>query len=219
MSSIKSLGILGAGQMGAGIAQVACTVAKLPVLLWDQNKEFLREQIRGIDENLKRIVAKGALHDGDRHEAMQRIRAVDEMEELQECDFVIEAVTEDFGIKSRVLNALRVNPSTIVASNTSSIPITKLASISQHSSSTWTPNHFIGMHFMNPVPQMRLVEVITGEGTSEETFKLTKELAERMGKIVTRSRDVPGFIANRLLMPYINEAIFALHEVVIDDHV
>lgn len=124
-------------------------------------------------------------------------------------------MTEDFEIKSRVLAALHVRPSTIVATNTSSIPITKLASAleSSNQSSEWTTSQFIGMHFMNPVPQMRLVEVIPGNKTSEETFKITKELAERMGKTVTRSRDVPGFIANRLLIPYINEAIFALYEV------
>lgn len=124
-------------------------------------------------------------------------------------------MTEDFDTKSKVLAALRVRPSTIVATNTSSIPITKLASALESSNlpSEWTASQFIGMHFMNPVPQMRLVEVIPGSRTSEETFRITKELAERMGKIVTRSRDVPGFIANRLLIPYLNEAIFALYEV------
>lgn len=124
-------------------------------------------------------------------------------------------MNEDFEQKSKVLASLRVRPSTIVASNTSSIPITKLASVlesSKHASEQSAAN-FIGMHFMNPVPQMRLVEVIPGSKTSEETFRVTKELAERMGKVVTRSKDVPGFIANRLLIPYINEAIFALHEV------
>ena len=124
-------------------------------------------------------------------------------------------MTENFEAKAKVLTALRVRPSTIVATNTSSIPITKLASAleSSNPSSDYIATNFIGMHFMNPVPLMRLVEVIPGSKTSEETFRITKELAERMGKIVTKSRDVPGFIANRLLIPYLNEAIFALYEV------
>ena len=204
---IKSLGVVGAGTMGNGIAQVAAR-AGFAVIMCDIADEFLKRGLTTIDKSLQRDVDKQRLSPDEKQEIISRIKTTTAMNDLGEADFVVEAVIEDLAAKSALFSELDriARPDVILASNTSSISITKLAAV------TSRPARFIGMHFMNPVPVMKLVEIIRGIATSDETFAATRELTEQMGKTPVEVNDAPGFVSNRVLMPMINEAIFALYE-------
>lgn len=204
---INTFGVVGAGTMGNGIAQVAAR-AGMTVVLRDVDQKFLERGLGAIDKSLQRDVDKERLTAEAKGEIVDRIRCTTSIEDLGECDIVVEAITENLEAKTTLFRDLDrlVRPGVILASNTSSISITKLAA------ATSRPERFIGMHFMNPVPVMKLVEVIRGAATSDETFAETRALAERMGKTAVEVNDAPGFVSNRVLMPMINEAIFALYE-------
>jgi 3-hydroxybutyryl-CoA dehydrogenase len=205
--AIESLGVIGAGQMGQGIAQVAA-VAGLAVTLVDVAPEVLERALAAIDRNLARQAQKGLLTAANGAAARQRIVTSTETAAFGGCDLVIEAATERESVKLTILKALvpHLKPTALVASNTSSISITRLAAVTDR------PERVIGMHFMNPVPVMKLVEVIRGIATDEPTFQAVVALAERMGKTVAVAQDYPGFIVNRILIPMLNEATFALAE-------
>ncbi len=205
--TVKRLGVVGAGQMGSGIAQVAAQ-AGIDVLCTDLNQDALDRGRAAIDKSLDRLVKKEKLTAADKDAVLGRLAFSTEVAGHAESDFVVEAATEDESLKKLIFQSLDevVPAGVILASNTSSISITRLAA------ATSRPEKFIGMHFMNPVPIMKLVEVIRGIGTSDETYRTTAALAERMGKDTTVSRDFPGFIANRILMPMLNEAFYALME-------
>ncbi|EAL67211.1 hypothetical protein DDB_G0280465 [Dictyostelium discoideum AX4] len=207
-SNIKSVGVIGGGQMGSGIAQVLAQVAKRNVILVDLNKAVVEKSLININGFLQKSVAKGVITEEDRQSTLKRISFSDDLNSLKNVDFVIEAIVENTEIKCNLFKDLSkiCKPEAILASNTSSISITQIAS------NTNNPQNVIGMHFMNPVPIMKLVEVIPSLQTNDETLKTTMELAAEMNKTTTLSKDMPGFIANRLLMPYINEAVQALHE-------
>jgi 3-hydroxybutyryl-CoA dehydrogenase len=207
-TKIDTVGVLGAGQMGGGIAQVAAQISKKKVILVDLNQKAVDKALAFMDSNMKKQVAKGKLDDAVRVETMSRIVGSVAVSDLSKTDFVIEAVTENPVLKNQIFSDLSAvcDPSVILATNTSSISITKIAA------ATNRPDRVIGMHFMNPVPVMKLVEIIPGLQTSAETLQTTLTLAQSMDKVTTQSRDMPGFIANRLLMPYINEAVIALNE-------
>ena len=204
---IESIGVIGAGTMGNGIAQVAARVG-LSVVLQDVTDEFLGRGMLAIDKSLQRDVDKQRLANHEKQQIVSRIKATKEPSDLRDVDFVVEAITEDLTVKLDLFRRLdqTVRPDVILASNTSSISITKLAA------GTSRPDRFIGMHFMNPVPVMKLVEIIRGVATSAETYEATRRLAEAMGKTPVEVNDSPGFISNRVLMPMINEAAFALYE-------
>ena len=204
---IESIGVVGAGTMGNGIAQVAAR-AGLAVIMHDVADEYLARGLSNIDKSLQRDVEKQRLTAEDKRGIVSRINPVKELTALADADFVIEAVTEDLSVKRDIFGRLDqiVRPGVILSTNTSSISITKLGA------STSRPDRFIGMHFMNPVPVMKLVEVIRGMATSDETYLATRQLAEAMGKTPVAVNDSPGFISNRVLLPMINEAIFALQE-------
>ena len=204
---IKLIGVVGAGTMGNGIAQVAAR-AGLAVIMRDLTEEFLKRGLTSIDKSLQRDVDKQRLSPEEKQEIISRIKLTTDMTDLGEADFIVEAVVEELGAKAALFGELDriARPDVILASNTSSISITKLAS------TTSRPARFIGMHFMNPVPVMKLVEIIRGIATSDETFAVTRELTELMGKTPVEVNDAPGFVSNRVLMPMINEAIFALYE-------
>jgi 3-hydroxybutyryl-CoA dehydrogenase len=193
--------------MGSGIAQVAAR-AGLNVVLRDINDEFLKRGLATIEKSLQRDVEKDRLTAEDKLTIIGRIQATTSLDDLCESDFAVEAVNEDLSIKSETFRQLDkiTRPGVILASNTSSISITRLAAL------TSRPESFIGMHFMNPVPVMKLVEIIRGAATSDATYEATRQLAESMGKIAVEVNDSPGFVSNRVLMPMINEAIFALYE-------
>jgi 3-hydroxybutyryl-CoA dehydrogenase len=199
--------VVGAGTMGSGIAQVAAR-AGYPVVLCDVKDEFLRRGLAAIDRSLQRDVDKQRLGEDEKRATLARVRATTGMDDLAGAGFVVEAVTESFEVKSEIFRALDrlTRPDAILASNTSSISITKLGA------ATGRPDKVIGMHFMNPVPVMKLVEIIRGIATSDETYERTRALTERLEKIPLECNDSPGFVSNRVLMPMINEAIFALHE-------
>ena len=201
------IGVVGAGAMGNGIAQVAAR-AGYAVIMRDVREEFLQRGLAAIDKSLQRDVGKQRLDAGGKQAIVERIRTTTDLESFSEASFVIEAVTEDLAVKTEVFKSLDqiAPPGAILASNTSSISITKLAA------ATRRPDKVIGMHFMNPVPVMKLVEVIRGMATSDETYERVKTLSEKMDKIALDCQDSPGFVSNRVLMPMINEAIFALHE-------
>ena len=201
------IGVVGAGTMGNGIAQVAAR-AGCEVILRDVADEFLQRGLRAIDKSLQRDVDKGRLTEEAKREIVGRVRPTVEVSELARADFVVEAVTENLEVKSGIFRALDeiTRPEAILASNTSSISITKLGA------ATRRPDKVIGMHFMNPVPVMKLVEIIRGIATSDETWERTRALTEKFEKIPLECNDSPGFVSNRVLMPMINEAIFALHE-------
>jgi 3-hydroxybutyryl-CoA dehydrogenase len=204
---IKSIAVIGAGTMGSGIAQVASR-AGFSVIMHDVTDEFLSRGLVNIDKSLQRDVDKQRLTTDDTQEIVSRIKPTTKLADIGSVDFVIEAITEDPAVKSdmfRRVDAI-VHSEVILASNTSSISITKLAGV------TSRPDRFIGMHFMNPVPVMKLVETIRGIATSDETFQETRKLAEAMGKTAVEVNDSPGFVSNRVLMPMINEAVFALYE-------
>jgi 3-hydroxybutyryl-CoA dehydrogenase len=201
------IGVVGAGTMGNGIAQVAAR-AGYAVIMRDVSDEFLQRGLTAIDKSLQRDVDKQRLDAPGKQAIVERIRTTTDLEALSEASFVIEAVTENLAVKTEVFKALdRITPpQAILASNTSSISITKLGA------ATGRPDKVIGMHFMNPVPVMKLVEVIRGIATSDETYEQVSTLAVKMDKIGLDCQDSPGFVSNRVLMPMINEAIFALYE-------
>ncbi|PYR90921.1 MAG: 3-hydroxybutyryl-CoA dehydrogenase, partial [Acidobacteria bacterium] len=199
---IQTIGIIGAGTMGNGIAHTAAR-SGFKVILHDIAESFLDRAVSTIAKNLEREVAKGRITANDKNAVLSRISAVTQNSALSEADFVIEAVIEDIETKLRVFEGMDriARPDVILASNTSSISITKIAS------KTKRPDKVIGMHFMNPVPVMPLVEVVRGIATSDETYQMTKELAESLGKTAVAVNDFPGFVSNRVLMPMINEAV------------
>lgn len=204
---IKIVGVLGGGQMGAGIAQVLATVG-FSVHFADLDLVHAEKAKAGIEKRLQRDVSKGRKTEVEKAEILARIQPVDGLKALNHVDFVIEAVTEKEDLKLALFRQLdEVCPDhAILASNTSSIPITRIAAATQR------PHQVVGMHFMNPVPIMALVELIRGIATDDTTYSCTKALAEKMGKTTVLARDMPGFIVNRILMPMINEAITALYE-------
>jgi len=204
---INAIGVVGAGTMGNGIAQTAAR-AGLEVVMHDVSEELIAGGLSTIGKSLQRDVDKERLTLDDKDGIISRIKTTTDLADLSSTEFVVEAVTENFAVKSELFRRLDkvVAPPVILASNTSSISITRLAAV------TSRPDRFIGMHFMNPVPVMKLVEVIRGVATSDQTSSATRELAEAMGKTAVEVGDSPGFISNRVLMPMINEAIFALYE-------
>lgn len=201
------IGVVGSGTMGNGIAQVAAR-AGYNVVMHDVRDEFLERGLKAIDKSLQRDVDKERLSVDDKHSIIGRIKTTAELEALKEASFVIEAVTEDLGVKTELFKSLDglTADETILASNTSSISITHLGA------ATNRPDKVIGMHFMNPVPVMKLVEVIRGIATSNETYERVRSLTEKLGKTALDCNDSPGFVSNRVLLPMINEAIFTLYE-------
>jgi 3-hydroxybutyryl-CoA dehydrogenase len=204
---IQSVGVVGAGQMGGGIAHVSAA-AGLPVVLVDVSAALVDKGRAAIEKNLEREVAKGKRTAEDRQAALGRIKTSTDAASLAACDIVIEAIVENEGVKKELFGRLDgiCKPGAILTSNTSSISITRLAA------ATKRPERFIGMHFMNPVPVMQLVEVIRGMATSDETAASVEALARRLGKTPIFCNDLPGFVSNRVLMPMINEAVEALRE-------
>jgi 3-hydroxybutyryl-CoA dehydrogenase len=207
MADIHRVGVIGAGQMGSGIAHV-CALAGFEVALNDLSEERVRSGIATINGNMARQVARHAISESDRQAALSRIGAADKLEALADCDLVIETAVEKEEVKRKILAALCpvLKDSAIVATNTSSISITRLAA------STDRPEKFIGIHFMNPVPVMELVEVIRGIATDDATYETTKAFVTRLGKRYAVAEDFPAFIVNRILLPMINEAIYTLYE-------
>ena len=201
------IGVVGAGTMGNGIAQVAAR-AGYSVILHDVREEFLQRGMGAIDKSLQRDVDKERLDSQGKQGIVDRIRTTTDLTALNAASFVVEAVVEDLAVKIEVFKLLDqiTPPHTILASNTSSISITKLAA------ATSRPDTVIGMHFMNPVPVMKLIEVIRGMATSDETYEKVRVLSEQLGKTALDCQDSPGFVSNRVLMPMINEAVFALYE-------
>ena len=204
---VKVFGVVGAGQMGNGIAHVAAA-AGLDVIMNDVKKEFVDKGLKTIEKNLDRVVSKGKMTPEDKSDILGRIRPSVDLKDFEGADFVVEAIIENLDLKRQVFEELDqvMPPGRVIASNTSSISITKLAAFTNR------PEKFIGMHFMNPVPIMKLVEVINGLATDSETTNLTLELSKKFGKTPVEAQDFPGFISNRVLMPMINEAIYALFE-------
>lgn len=204
---IQTIGVVGAGTMGNGIAQVAAR-AGFKVILHDVKDEFLQRGIAVVDKSLQRDVDKERLKEEEKRAIISRIQTVTEMDRLSEADLIVEAVTEDVNVKTDLFRQLDkiTNPEAILASNTSSISITKLGA------ATNRPEKVIGMHFMNPVPVMKLVEIIRGLATSDETYQTVRDLSLKLEKTPLECNDMPGFVSNRVLMPMINEAIFALYE-------
>ena len=204
--SIKTFGVIGAGQMGNGIAQVAA-MSGLNVIMNDIKDEFVERGLTTITKILTRGVEKGKMSDDEKNAVLDRIKTSVDLKDMSAADYVVEAATENEALKFQIFKDLDeiCDSGVILATNTSSIPIGRIAA------QTGRPEKVIGMHFMNPVPVMRLVEVIPGIATSEETFDTTWELAEKFGKTPAKSDDFPGFIANRILMPMINEAVYCLY--------
>ena len=209
--SIAHIGIIGAGQMGNGIAHVAAQNG-FKVTLMDVKAEALEKAMATIAKNMDRQVQKGTMSAEDKAASEKRLWTSTKMQDLAKCHLVIEAATENEAIKKKIFQELDpiLMPGAIIASNTSSISITRLAAV------TSRPENFIGLHFMNPVPMMALVEVIRGLATTQETYERVMEVTEKMGKTVATSEDVPGFIVNRLLLPMLNEAAYALQDGVAD---
>ncbi|MBV8158072.1 MAG: 3-hydroxybutyryl-CoA dehydrogenase [Dyella sp.] len=205
--AIESVGIVGAGQMGSGIAHV-CAVAGLNVVLNDAREDALGKALTSIGHNLDRQVTKGTLDEATRDAALGRIHTSSNLSAFESVDIAIEAATEREDVKRTIFKSLtpHLKPAALLATNTSSISITRLAA------TTDRPDRFIGMHFMNPVPVMKLVEIIRGIATEQPTFEAVVALSERLGKTVAVAEDFPAFIVNRILLPMINEAVYALHE-------
>jgi 3-hydroxybutyryl-CoA dehydrogenase len=201
------IGIIGAGTMGNGIAQTAAN-AGFDVIMCDIKQDFVDKGFANIGKSLDRFVKKETMTEDQKAEILGRIKITTNLEDLEDCTLIVEAATENFEIKKQIFQKLDeiTSEETILASNTSSISITKIAAV------TSRPDKIIGMHFMNPVPLMKLVEVIRGIATSDETYAKVKEMSETMGKTPLDCQDFPGFVANRILLPMINEAIFALYE-------
>lgn len=206
-NAISTIGVIGAGQMGNGIAHVSA-LAGFDVYVHDIAEDRVRKGLATIDGNLSRQVHSGRISEDDRKQALARVKPAVAVDELAICDLVIEAATEDEQIKRKIFNSVcpALRPDAMLATNTSSISITRLAS------ATDRPERFIGIHFMNPVPVMQLVELIRGIATEDETFNAAKTYVAALGKTVTVSEDFPGFIVNRILLPMINEAIYVLYE-------
>ena len=204
---VKHVGIVGAGQMGNGIAHVVA-LAGYSVTINDLAKDRFDAGIAVIDKNMMRQVVKGRITDAEKASAMRRITFAPKLDDLAQADLVIEAATEDEDVKRKIFQAIspKLKKGAMLATNTSSISITRLAS------TTDRPERFIGMHFMNPVPLMELVEVIRGIATEDETFGLARGFVESLGKTIAVSEDFPAFIVNRILLPMINEAIYTLYE-------
>jgi 3-hydroxybutyryl-CoA dehydrogenase len=204
---LRRIGVIGAGQMGTGIAHV-CALAGLDVMVNDISEEALQHGREAIDHNLSRQVARGRIREEEKNIALDRVHMALDYEQFADCDMVIEAATEKEDVKREIFKKLTpaLKPDALIATNTSSISITRLAS------STDRPGKFIGMHFMNPVPMMSLVELIRGIATEEETFAATRELAIKLGKTPVAAEDFPAFIVNRILLPMINEAVYTLYE-------
>jgi 3-hydroxybutyryl-CoA dehydrogenase len=204
---IKTLGVVGAGQMGAGIAQVA-SASGLSVVMSDIKDAFLEKGFAAIEKSLARMVKKEKISEEDQKAILGRIEGTTAIDDMAMADFVVEAATEEEALKLQIFRSLDefCKQGVILSSNTSSISITKIAG------ATKRPGHVIGMHFMNPVPMMKLVEIINGLATTDETYQITKDLALKLGKTPVPANDFPGFISNRILMPMINEAIYALFE-------
>jgi len=204
---IEKVGVIGAGQMGNGIAHV-CALAGLEVHLNDVSEDKINAGLATINGNMARQLSKRQIDEESRQSALVRIRPAPELSQFNTCDLVIEAASEDEDVKRKILTALcpHLKPEALIATNTSSISITRLASVTDR------PEQFIGIHFMNPVPLMQLVEVIRGIATADETFKTSQEFIQRVGKTATVAEDFPAFIVNRILLPMINEAIYTLYE-------
>jgi 3-hydroxybutyryl-CoA dehydrogenase len=205
--NIQTIGVIGAGQMGNGIAHVFAQ-AGYSVLLQDVTEALGRKGLATIDKNLQRGVDKGRISAEEKATVLARVKLTTHLEDLSDCDLVVEAATEKWEVKKQIFETLDAacKPSALLASNTSSISITKLAAVTQR------PGAIIGMHFMNPVPVMQLIEVIRGLATSDATFGAVMELAGKLGKTPIPCNDFPGFVSNRVLLPMINEAIYALYE-------
>jgi 3-hydroxybutyryl-CoA dehydrogenase len=204
--NIKTFGVIGAGQMGNGIAQVAA-LSGLEVIMNDIKAEFVERGFTSIKKNLRRSVDKGRMTDEEMNAVLERIRTSVDIKDMASVDFVVEAATENETIKFQIFKDLDqiCEPHVILATNTSSIPIGRIAS------HTGRPGKIIGMHFMNPVPVMKLIEIIRGLRTTDDTFKTTWNLAVKLGKTPAEANDYPGFIINRILMPMINEAVYCLY--------
>ena len=207
MTDLCRIGVIGAGQMGRGIAHV-CALAGLDVVLTDISPEALARGIETIDANMSRQVARGRISEEEKDAALAHIATSPDYAAFGDCDMVIEAATEKEDVKREIFKTLvpRLKPEAIIATNTSSISITRLAA------ATDRPGKFIGMHFMNPVPAMSLVELIRGIATDEATFAATRELTVKLGKTPVAAEDYPAFIVNRILLPMINEAVYTLYE-------
>ncbi len=205
--SLQQIGVIGAGQMGAGIAQVAAQ-AEIAVVMHDIAPDMCKRGVDSIERNLDRMIERGRFKPEERDRVMRRVETTTNLEDLAKVGFVIEAVIENEDAKIALLQKLDkvCPPETIFASNTSSISITKMGA------KTSRADRVIGMHFMNPVPAMKLVEIIRGLATSEATFQQTRTLAEQLGKTTMTAQDFPGFIVNRVLLPMINEAIYTMYE-------
>lgn len=205
--TISKVGIIGAGQMGSGIAHVVA-LSGYTVAMNDLKKEAFDKGLESVGKNLARQIAKGTIQESDRDKTLERISFAPTLEAFGDCDIVIEAATEDESLKHKIFAALcpHLKPTAMLASNTSSISITRLAA------TTDRPEDFIGMHFMNPVPKMELVELIRGIATEDETFATAKAFVESLGKTTAVAEDFPAFIVNRILLPMINEAVYTLYE-------
>lgn len=206
-NSIRKIGVVGAGQMGSGIAHVG-SLAGFQVALNDLSADRIKAGLATISGNMARQVSRKRITEEERQSAIKRIAPADSLDALADCDLVIEAATEKEDVKRQILSALcpLLKPDALVGTNTSSISITRLAA------STDRPEKFIGIHFMNPVPLMELVEIIRGIATDDATFEITKDFVKKLGKTIAVSEDFPAFIVNRILLPMINEAIYTLYE-------
>ncbi|WP_306258266.1 3-hydroxybutyryl-CoA dehydrogenase [Pararhizobium sp. IMCC21322] len=207
MTEIKSVGVIGAGQMGSGIAHVSA-LSGYDVYLYDISEDRIEEGLATITGNLGRQMSKGQITEAERDAAVSKLHAANGIEALADVDLAIEAATEDETVKRKIFAALCpvLKPEAMIASNTSSISITRLAA------TTDRPERFMGIHFMNPVPIMKLVELVRGIATEDETFDAAKVYVQKMDKTITVAEDFPAFIVNRILMPMINEAIYTLYE-------
>ncbi|HML12990.1 MAG TPA: 3-hydroxyacyl-CoA dehydrogenase NAD-binding domain-containing protein, partial [Xanthobacteraceae bacterium] len=205
--NIRKVGVIGAGQMGNGIAHV-CALAGFPVLLSDVSMDRVKSGLATINGNMARQISKKLISESDRQSALARITPAEGLDAMGDCDLVIETAAEKEDVKVRIFSALCpvLKPEAIIGTNTSSISITRLAS------STDRPERFIGIHFMNPVPLMELVELIRGIATADTTFEITKAFVAQLGKTIAVAEDFPAFIVNRILLPMINEAIYTLYE-------
>jgi 3-hydroxybutyryl-CoA dehydrogenase len=203
----STIGVIGAGIMGSGIAQLAASKG-LNVILVDVNDSAVKKGIEGVDERLARLVSKGKITTSDKETALQHIKGSVAYDELKPAEIVIEAATEDFNVKAKILKQIDqiIGPNAIIASNTSSLSITKLGSI------ILRPERFVGLHFFNPVPIMSLVEIVRGLQTSDTTYNSVAALVEQLGKSPINVKSAPGFVVNRILLPMINEAFFVLEE-------
>ena len=203
----ETIGVIGAGTMGNGIAQTAASNG-FDVVMCDVSDDFVQLGLANVGKSLDRFVKIETMTEDQKNEVLGRIRTTTSLSDLAECSLIVEAATENFDVKKQIFEQLdRLCPAeTILSSNTSSISITKIGAVTKR------PDKVIGMHFFNPVPLMKLVEVIRGIATSDETYAKVKSLSEQLGKIPVECNDFPGFISNRVLMPMINEAVFALHE-------